>query len=109
MPSATRSMQHRRLPQRAPQLRRASKACVGADAFVRCASEARVWPHGTISVLRALSGSASCIPDTSRQAEASNARRILMPQDPYNPLRQHLVELLVGGHAHAKFRDAIEG
>jgi len=32
-----------------------------------------------------------------------------MPQDPHASLRQHLVELLIGGHAHAKFRDAIEG
>jgi hypothetical protein len=32
-----------------------------------------------------------------------------MAQDPHASLRQHLVELLVGGHAHAKFEDAIEG
>ena len=32
-----------------------------------------------------------------------------MAQDPHASLSQHLVELLVGGHAHAKFEDAIEG
>ena len=32
-----------------------------------------------------------------------------MAQDPHASLRQHLVELLIGGHAHAKFEDAIEG
>jgi hypothetical protein len=31
-----------------------------------------------------------------------------MPQDPHASLRQHLVELLIGGHAHAKFEDAIK-
>ncbi len=29
-----------------------------------------------------------------------------MPQDPHASLRQHLVELLTGGHTHAKFEDA---
>jgi hypothetical protein len=32
-----------------------------------------------------------------------------MPQDPNRSLREHLVELLTGGHAHAKFEDAIKG
>ena len=32
-----------------------------------------------------------------------------MAQDPDVSLRQHLVELLTGGHAHATFEDAIEG
>lgn len=32
-----------------------------------------------------------------------------MSQDPNASLRQHLVELLTGGHAHAKFEDAIQG
>lgn len=32
-----------------------------------------------------------------------------MPQDPNHSLRQHLLELLTGGHAHAKFEDAIKG
>jgi len=32
-----------------------------------------------------------------------------MPQDPHASLRQHLLELLNGGHAHAKFEDAIQG
>ena len=32
-----------------------------------------------------------------------------MPQDPHDSLRQHLVELLKGGHAHASFEDAIKG
>ena len=32
-----------------------------------------------------------------------------MAQDPHASLRQHLVELLIGGHAHAKFEDAIKG
>ena len=32
-----------------------------------------------------------------------------MPQDPHHALRQHLVELLKGGHAHAKFEDAVKG
>ena len=32
-----------------------------------------------------------------------------MAQDPHASLRQHLVELLTGGHAHAAFEDAIEG
>jgi DinB superfamily len=32
-----------------------------------------------------------------------------MPQDPNHSLREHLVELLTGGHAHAKFEDAIKG
>jgi len=32
-----------------------------------------------------------------------------MPQDPHHSLRQHLLELLTGGHAHAKFEDAIQG
>jgi len=32
-----------------------------------------------------------------------------MPQDPNHSLRQHLIELLKGGHAHAKFEDAIKG
>jgi len=31
-----------------------------------------------------------------------------MPQDPNHSLRQHLLELLTGGHAHAKFEDAIK-
>ena len=31
-----------------------------------------------------------------------------MPQDPHHSLRQHLVELLKGGHAHAKFEDAVK-
>ncbi|HKV82801.1 MAG TPA: DinB family protein [Candidatus Sulfotelmatobacter sp.] len=32
-----------------------------------------------------------------------------MPQDPNVALRQHLAELLTGGHAHATFEDAIKG
>lgn len=32
-----------------------------------------------------------------------------MPQDPDHSLREHLLELLSGGHAHAKFEDAIKG
>ncbi len=32
-----------------------------------------------------------------------------MPQDPHHALREHLVELLKGGHAHAKFEDAVKG
>ena len=32
-----------------------------------------------------------------------------MPQDPNRSLREHLVELLTGGHAHAKFKDAVKG
>jgi hypothetical protein len=32
-----------------------------------------------------------------------------MPQDPNQSLREHLFELLTGGHAHAKFEDAIKG
>ena len=32
-----------------------------------------------------------------------------MTQDPHAALRQHLVELLSGGHAHAKFEDAVKG
>lgn len=32
-----------------------------------------------------------------------------MPQDPNASLRQHLLELLTGGHAHATFEDAIKG
>jgi len=32
-----------------------------------------------------------------------------MAQDPHASLRQHLVELLTGGHAHATFEDAIKG
>jgi len=32
-----------------------------------------------------------------------------MPQDPNHALRQHIIELLKGGHAHAKFEDAIKG
>jgi hypothetical protein len=31
-----------------------------------------------------------------------------MPQDPNHSLRQHLLELLKGGHAHATFEDAIK-
>ena len=32
-----------------------------------------------------------------------------MSQDPQATLRQHLLELLSGGHAHAKFEDAVQG
>jgi hypothetical protein len=32
-----------------------------------------------------------------------------MSQDPQAALRQHLLELLSGGHAHAKFEDAVKG
>ena len=32
-----------------------------------------------------------------------------MAQDPNDSLRQHLLELLTGGHAHATFEDAIKG
>jgi hypothetical protein len=32
-----------------------------------------------------------------------------MPQDPHHSLRQHLLELLKGGHAHATFDDALKG
>jgi hypothetical protein len=32
-----------------------------------------------------------------------------MSQDPQAALRQHLLELLTGGHAHAKFEDAVKG
>ncbi|HVN17538.1 MAG TPA: DinB family protein [Dongiaceae bacterium] len=32
-----------------------------------------------------------------------------MPQDPHSSLRQHVIELLKGGHAHATFDDAIKG
>ena len=32
-----------------------------------------------------------------------------MAQDPHASLRQHLVELLIGGHAHATLEDAIKG
>ena len=32
-----------------------------------------------------------------------------MPQDPIHSLRQYLLELLTGGHAHAKFEDAVKG
>lgn len=31
-----------------------------------------------------------------------------MPQDPHQSLRQHLVELLKGGQAHATFEDAVK-
>jgi len=31
-----------------------------------------------------------------------------MPQDPHHSLRQHLIEVLKGGHAHATFEDAIK-
>lgn len=31
-----------------------------------------------------------------------------MPKDPNHSLRQHLLELLAGGHAHAKFDDIIK-
>jgi hypothetical protein len=31
-----------------------------------------------------------------------------MPKDPNHPLREHLLELLKGGHAHATFDDAIK-
>ena len=31
-----------------------------------------------------------------------------MPQDPDHSLREHLLELLTGGHAHAKFEDAVD-
>ncbi len=31
-----------------------------------------------------------------------------MPQDTNHSLRQHLLELLAGGHAHAKFEDAVK-
>jgi hypothetical protein len=31
-----------------------------------------------------------------------------MPKDPNQPLREHLLELLKGGHAHATFDDAIK-
>ncbi len=31
-----------------------------------------------------------------------------MPQDPHASLRQHLIELLAGGQAHAKFDDVIK-
>jgi DinB family protein len=31
-----------------------------------------------------------------------------MPQDPNHSLREHLLELLTGGHAHAKFENAIK-
>lgn len=31
-----------------------------------------------------------------------------MPQDPNHALRQSLIELLKGGHAHAKFEDAVD-
>jgi len=31
-----------------------------------------------------------------------------MPQDPNHSLREHLLELLTGGHAHAKFEDAVD-
>jgi len=30
------------------------------------------------------------------------------PKDPHHALRQHLLELLAGGHAHAKFDDVIK-
>src|SRR5215469_2748121 len=30
-------------------------------------------------------------------------------QDPHAALRQHLLELLTGGHAHANFADAVQG
>jgi len=32
-----------------------------------------------------------------------------MADDPHGSLRQHLLELLTGGHAHAGFEDAIKG
>jgi hypothetical protein len=32
-----------------------------------------------------------------------------MSQDPNHSLREHLIELLTGGHAHAKFEDSIKG
>jgi hypothetical protein len=32
-----------------------------------------------------------------------------MPEDAHASLRQHLIELLTGGHAHATFEDAIKG
>jgi len=32
-----------------------------------------------------------------------------MAQDPHAALRQHLLELLTGGHAHVTFEDAIKG
>ena len=31
-----------------------------------------------------------------------------MPQDPNHSLREHLLELLTGGHAHAKFEGAVD-
>ena len=31
-----------------------------------------------------------------------------MPQDPHSSLREQLIELLKGGHAHAKFEDAVD-
>jgi hypothetical protein len=41
--------------------------------------------------------------------DASNAAEDSMAHDPHSSLRQHLVELLTGGHAHATFEDAIKG
>ena len=32
-----------------------------------------------------------------------------MPEDQHASLRQHLIELLTGGHAHATFEDAVKG
>ena len=32
-----------------------------------------------------------------------------MPEDPHASLRQHLIEVLTGGHAHATFEDAVKG
>lgn len=32
-----------------------------------------------------------------------------MAEDPHASLRQHLIELLTGGHAHATFEDAVKG
>jgi hypothetical protein len=32
-----------------------------------------------------------------------------MPQDPHAALREHLIALLSGGHAHATFEDAVKG
>jgi len=47
--------------------------------------------------------------DSGEQTAASNLRRCSMADDRNAALRQHVLKLLTGGHAHATFEDAVKG
>ncbi len=99
-PSSTRPHQP---PHPAPVRTRVGAAAIASgprDVGSESSLPLSVEPERDVPRLRRISRSATL--------SWTHSRRNSMPQDPTPSLRQHLVELLTGGDAHAKFEDAIK-